>query len=451
MEWFYDGQIRRYISQVIRMLSNFKYKTLDGVEKIVPVVYGDTTKQVASIVADNSENKLPSAPRIAVYMTALELDRSRLSDASYTNTVHVRERNINDNGEYTRKQGVNYSVERIMPTPFKLSLRADIWTTNTDQKLQILEQLLVLFNPSFEIQTTDNFVDWTSLSVVELTGINLTNRSIPMGTEFEIDIATLDFETPIYISPPAKVKRMGIIHSIISNIFTEHPNSIDQFFYTGKPDSTQYLTPKNYGLLVINNEARLLNSGESISDDEVPEKYGLNVNWYRLLDQYGQFRAGVSRIFLKKADNTEIVGTISINPLDEHIATVNWDPDTYPTNTILFGRGTIDAIINPLTYAPPVNKPVGLRYLLLEPIGNENNIDGPDAWKNADMSDFVGNANDIIEWDGEKWNIIFNSLTESEITYITNLRTGIQYKWDGEYWTKSFEGEYPAGSWRLVL
>jgi hypothetical protein len=451
MEWFYDGQIRRYITQTIRMLSNFKYKSIDGIEKVVPVVYGDTTKQVASIIADNSENKLPSAPRIAVYMTALELDRARLSDSSYTNTVHIRERNINEYGEYTTSQGVNYTVERLMPTPFKLSLRADIWTTNTDQKLQILEQILVLFNPSFEIQTTDNFVDWTSLSVVELTNINLTNRSIPMGAEFEIDIATLDFETPIYISPPTKVKRMGIIHTIISNIFTEAPNTINPFFYTGRPDSIQFITPNNYGLLVINNEARLLNSGESISDDEIPEKYGLNVNWYKLLDQYGQFRAGISRIFLKKEDTTEIVGTISINPIDEHIATVNWDPDTYPTNTILFGRGTIDAIINPLTYTPPLNKPIGLRYLLLESIGNVKNSDGADAWKNIDNTDFVANANDIIEWNGSKWNIIFDSVADAEITYVTNLRTGIQYKWDGESWTKSFEGEYSAGTWRLVL
>jgi hypothetical protein len=35
--------------------------------------------------------------------------------------------------------------------------------------------------------------------------------------------------------------------------------------------------------------------------------------------------------------------------------------------------------------------------------------------------------------------------------YITNLRTGIQYKWDSVQWLKSFEGEYLPGSWRLTL
>lgn len=452
MQYFYDGQIRRYIAQTIRMLSNFKYKTTDGVEKIVPVTYGDISRQVAAILKDNSENKMPSAPRIAVYMTDLELDRSRLSDATYTSKINIRERNINDLGEYDTTQGINYTVERLMPTPYKLSLKADIWSTNTDQKLQILEQILVLFNPSLEIQTTDNYVDWTSLSVVELTGVTLSNRSIPVGVDTEIDIASLEFETPIFISPPTKVTRMGVIHTIITNIFTEESGgAIDPTFMFRDPDAVVYTAPGAFGLLVINNEARLLNPGESISDDEVPYKYGNNVNWYKLLDQYGRFRAGVSRLFLKKEDGTEVVGSMSIHPSDETIAIINWDPDTYPTNTIIEGRGTIDAIIDPLTYNPPDNIAVGIRYLLLESIGKDVNNDGADAWKNADLSDFVTDANNIIEWNGSQWNVVFEAATVASLTYITNLRTGVQYKWDGEYWTKSFEGEYPEGHWRLSL
>ena len=92
---------------------------------------------------------------------------------------------------------------------------ADIITTNTDQKLQILEQVLVLFNPALELQTTDNFLDWTSLSFVELTNVNFTSRAIPQGIADEIDVATLDFRTPIFISPPAKLKKLGVIEKII--------------------------------------------------------------------------------------------------------------------------------------------------------------------------------------------------------------------------------------------
>jgi hypothetical protein len=73
-----------------------------------------------------------------------------------------------------------------------------------------MEQILMLFNPSLEIQTTDNYVDWTSLSVVNLENITFSSRTIPAGTESEIDIATLGFTTPIWITPPAKVKKLGV-------------------------------------------------------------------------------------------------------------------------------------------------------------------------------------------------------------------------------------------------
>lgn len=435
------------------MLSGFKVRTADGVERVVPVMYGDLTRQVASLIRDNSENKVPSAPRISVYISDLQLDRSRLADATYVNKLNIRERRVDeDTGEYTTEQGFNYTVERLMPTPYLLTLRADIWSTNTDQKLQILEQILVLFNPSFEIQTTDNYVDWTSLTTIMLENIIFSSRTIPVGTESEIDIATLTFETPIYITTPAKLKRMGVIQKVIANIFDE-TGEIDVGFISGQPISTQAVTPGNFGLLVINNKAKLISSSGSVTDSggaDIPIKWSTDINWYRLLDQYGEFRAGSSRIHLIRPDGSEVVGTIAIDPADDTIMLVNWDPDTYPTNTVIGTRGTIDAIINPFTYNPTGVTP-GKRFLILEDIGSEDNADGPDAWKNTDNSDFLASADDIVEWDGANWSIVFDASTVTDLTYITNMRTGVQYKWDGEAWTKSFEGEYSAGYWRLVL
>lgn len=453
MQFFYDAQLRRYISQTIRLLSGFKIKTGDGVEKSIPVMYGDISRQVAHIIRNNSENKIPSAPRISVYISDLQLDKPRLSDATYVNKINIRERKIDDEtGEYTTEQGLNYTVERLMPTPYILKVKADIWTSNTEQKLQILEQILVLFNPSFEIQTTDNYVDWTSLTTIMLDDIVFSNRTIPVGTESEIDIATLTFQTPIWINTPGKLKRLGIVQTIIANIFSED-GVIDPTFIFGDPVSTQYITPGNYGVLVVDNRIKLVAFAESVTEEspvDVPNKWGADSNWYRLLDLYGEFRAGTSRIHLIRPDGPEVVGTIAVDPNDETVILVNWDPDTYPTNTIINGRGSIDAIVNPLTYNP-LGTSAGRRFLILDDIGQEDNLDGPDAWKNADNSMFVASANDIIEWDGVRWNIIFDASAVTETIYITNLRTNIQYKWDGEIWTKSFDGEYPAGSWRLVL
>jgi hypothetical protein len=77
--------------------------------------------------------------------------------------------------------------------------------------------------------------------------------------------------------------------------------------------------------------------------------------------------------------------------------------------------------------------------------------DGPIAWQQGQAQAFTATANDIIQFDGTKWNVIFNSSTVTDVTYITNSYTGIQYKWDGGQWSKSIDGMYDPGEWRLVL
>lgn len=450
MQWFYDGQIRRYVGQVIRMFSGFKYQAADGKQVTVPVTYGDISRQVASIIRDNSENKLPSAPRIAVYISDLQLDRSRQSDQSFISKVHIREREkeYDSSGNFTGygfTQGQGYTVERLMPSPYKLTVKVDIWATNTDQKLQIMEQILMLFNPSLELQTTDNYVDWTSLTVIELTNINFTSRQIPQGIDSEIDIASLTFETPIYISPPTKVKRLGVIQSIIMNVHdetysfeTEERVSIggfDIFVYYDKTIGqymAELLDPKS----II----------KALSDDAASawSKTGQDYNWRVLLDQYpGKFRSGYSQLFLQQADANEIVGTVTLYPVDETKLVINFDQDTYNTNTLITGvinRGTVDAIINPETFNPgtPTGNP---RYLLLNDIA-----DDADAW-NA----FTAKTNDIIEWNGTAWTVVLEAATTDQIVYVTNLRTGVQYKFEDDTWTRAFEGEYQEGHWRLML
>ena len=89
-------------------------------------MYGDITRQVGHIIRDNSENKIPSAPRISVYITSLAMDRERTSDATYTGKIHLRERAYDSNNkEYLNTQGQNYTVERLMPTPFNLGINVD--------------------------------------------------------------------------------------------------------------------------------------------------------------------------------------------------------------------------------------------------------------------------------------------------------------------------------------
>ena len=537
--------------QTIRLLSNFVVKYGDGSLVRVPVMYGDADRQVAHINKQNSENKINSTPRIAVYISDLQMDRERLSDATHVGKVHIREREIDDadstNPQYTSSQGKNYTVERLMPTPYKLTLKADIWSSSTEQKLQILEQIMMLFNPSLEIQTTDNYLDWTSLSVVNLTNMTFSNRQVPVGTESAIDIATLTFDMPIWISPPAKVKTLGVVTNIIMGIYKNKSTATNTYIDGFGVDSgidvndsanlsdlmnTARASIDDFGVTIHGGSARILDAGENVTYANNNSLYtsvknGLDINWRIMLDQYpGQFRPGVSRLFLIQEDGTEVSGTCVLNPLDEAVLTVNWDEDTYPTNSTIASTyrpnspGTFDAIVDPEKSGPGSGlsaSVVGTRYLIINNIGGGiretliaetrsnridtsidyvrvkdsrvlvNNVevaftamniqdkyvirlatnaavddfityelfvneDGPDAWKNTDQSDFIANTNDIIEWDGTKWRVVFNAeATKDTIVYLTNIYTNVQYKWNGVQWRKSFEGEYNRGRWRLEL
>jgi hypothetical protein len=130
-----------------------------------------------------------------------------------------------------------------------------------------------------------------------------------------------------------------------------------------------------------------------------------------------------------------------------------------PSDTIITSplqeKAKIDYILDPTKTNPTTLKTAGNRILLLGAIGSTINTDGADAWKNSNNTDFIAGANDIVEWDGSQWSIVFNASTKTnqltDITYTTNLNTGIQYKWDTFEWVLSFEGEYPDGTWRLVF
>ena len=429
MQHFYDGQIRRYITQLVRMFSSFSYKDSKGNLTQIPVTYGDLTRQVSSIMRDNSENKIPSAPRMAVYITGLAMDTNRLSDASYINKLNIRERAYDETGkEYLNKEGKNYTVERLMPTPYTLTVNVDVWSTNTDQKLQILEQILMLFNPSLEIQTTDNYVDWTSLSVVNLENLTFSSRSIPMGTESEIDIATMTFNTPIYISPPVKVKRLGVVTQVINSIFNETQGTVEEKitqYGTSKSGTDIVITTghQRYGLLVLGNTAKLIRKGVVAADP-----------WTTYIKTMPfDFNAGVTELRINRSDlDNELIGTVVVNPLDPYELSISWDSDTFPSDTVISGpngdRNKIDYIINPYKTNPTNLKSSNPRILILDNINDSANVgdpdyDGPDGWKNNDGTDFVANANDIIEWDGSRWHVVFDAdVDDSTIIYTTHLR-----------------------------
>jgi|TARA_A100001388_G_C28767406_1_gene501601 hypothetical protein len=460
---FYEGQIRKFLTQFIRILSNFSVETGKGKDdqitlRAVPVIYGDPTRQVANIIRNNSENALNYAPKIACYVRELNYDRERMQNPYHIEKQHLKERGVDADGNYTNQLGAGYTIEKVMPSPFRLEVTADIFSSNTDQKLQILEQILYLFNPDFEIQKSDNYIDWTSLSYVELTGITFSSRTIPVGAESEIDVASMTFSMPIWLSPPVKVKKLGVVQKIIMSVY-EDDGGIAKGLIDGSLLSRSFITPNNFGLLVSGNQLRLLGTtGVNVKSGgdgfytgardpglaDPFETFGPAVNWKVLLEQYGVVTNGTSQIRLTQPNGNEIIGTIATTTLDDTILLYDIDQDTIPANTLT----GVKKIINPLTFAPgtPSN---GDRYLIIDQIGDSTATVQSSTW-----GSLVASVGDIIEYSSaeSRWRKVFDaSDPDSTQHYVTNLNTGIQYRFNGTEWVKSYEGVYTQGNWTIVI
>lgn len=462
-QFFYDEQIRRFLLQFTRIFSNFQIEygreeNSDAAALLrVPVRYGDASRNAQTIIQENSANSLPAAPLMTFYVAALDYDRPRMQEPYHVSRIAVRQRTYDETTEtYETTQGNAFTIERLMPVPYKLTLNLDIWTTNTNQKMQLLEQILTLFNPALEIQGTDNYIDWTSLSVVELESVQWSSRTIPMGTENPIDIATLRFNLPIWISSPAKVKKLGIVERVISSIYNADGDATDAITNNDLLLGTRrILTPYNYKVVLIGNQVQVLKeftivdqSNQSLAPPSIVANS--NVQWPAIIGMYGTLRPGISQLRLDQDNGTQVIGTIVVDPNDDRFLLFSVDEDTVPQNTLL----PIDAVINPLVSGPGEGLPpatVGQRYLLTESTGAEGNVGPAAAWVGPSGRPLVAEYNDIIEFNGSRWDVVFMARTQGGDQYVTNLTTSIQYRWTGTEWIKSYQGIYPGGQWNLVL
>ena len=152
---------------------------------------------------------------MAVYINALRLNPDRRIKPSERNFVQVNEKLYNkDSRQYENKSGSSYSVERHMPVPYDMTINVDLWTSNTEQKLQILEQILVLFNPVLNLNSGDNPLDWSRLSYLTIQDIIWSSAQVPQGVENVIDISTLTFDMQIFLQELVDKKLYILLYKI---------------------------------------------------------------------------------------------------------------------------------------------------------------------------------------------------------------------------------------------
>lgn len=451
MQYFYDEQIRRYLTQFMRILGGFSVKTgkdRNGTESYiqVPVRYGDINRMAAHIMKNQSENMMNTVPFISCYVTDMQVSTERRTNPTHVNTVQVFEKKFDPvTGEYLEGEvGNTYTIERHVPVPYDLTLQVDMWTSNTDQKLQLIEQILVLFNPSINFKTNDNPFDWSNLTYAELVNIVWSVRQVPMGTDDIIDVTALNFTIPIFINPPAKVKRQTLIHTILTDIkrLNENNNSLDWNPLDPAP-SKQWVVvtfeDRKLQVRIEGNQALLLNKAGGITDDA-----GNPLTWVDSLKPFGELRLGISNIRLRRGDdpgdpNNDIIAVI--NELDSgqgNLAYITIDQDTLPVTNI----PSVSGIIDPTKMGPGRGLPspiIGQRYLILT-----------DVPSTANWSSVSAKANDIIQYNGSSWVVSFDSTANSNAV-VLNTASGIIYEWRLGQWISAIEGTYRNGWWRLYL
>jgi len=469
-QFFYDQQLRRFLLQFARIFSNFDVEfganeagqgpgsEVDTLVR-VPVRYGDASRQAQTILQNNSASDMPATPLMTFYITDLKYDRPRMQEPYYVQNMAVRQRTYDPATDtYETTQGNAFTIERAMPVPYEMTINLDIWTSNTNQKMQLLEQILTLFNPSLEIQSTDNYIDWTSLTVLYLKDVRWTSRTVPINADNPIDIATLSFTLPMWITPPAKVKKLGVIERIITSVYDAQGDLINSLTNSDLLLGTrQRFTPFGYQVLLINNKLQALRHQQVVDEPNATlteaDSPSSNLLWHSVIGMYGALRPGISYITLEQPDGTDVSGTVAFDPTDDRFLLFTVNAATVPANTL----PPITAVIDPLVSGPGSGLPAaapGQRYLLTQDTGAWSNPDttNPVAWEGTFGQPLVARANDIIEYDGTYWQVAFDRTSSPDnMQYVTNLTSELQYRWTGTAWVKSYQGIYQGGLWTLVL
>lgn len=208
--YYYDKQFRSYILQFMDLFVGLRVRTgfRDGVaiDIKVPIIYGSSDRVAAYIMAgqDCDADQQVSLPIMAANMTAIALrPESNRHPGIVDRRTYIT---VDDAAESDSPEEAASKIRlkaRGMPIPYTMTLELSIACSNTDQQLQVLEQILMIFTPQLEIQTTDKAWDWTSLTKVTLRDISL-EVDYPTADMERVVGGTLTFEIPVWVSGPMK-------------------------------------------------------------------------------------------------------------------------------------------------------------------------------------------------------------------------------------------------------
>ena len=206
--YFYNETIRKTVIAFGTLFNNIKIKKFasDGkaISQIkVPVAYGPMQRFLARIEqqANFDDNVAISLPRISFEITSYAYDPSRKSSPIT---------------KFTGKGSDKTKHKKIfLPVPYEIGFRLSFATKLQDDALQIVEQILPHFQPSYNV--TVNMLE----GVEEKRDIPFTLMSTSFTDEYEGDFSTrrfiqydLDFIAKTYFYQEVPTDENGIIKKV---------------------------------------------------------------------------------------------------------------------------------------------------------------------------------------------------------------------------------------------
>jgi hypothetical protein len=212
--YFYHEIIRKTIVSFGTLFNNIYIRHEDKNNNIVDetkvgLSYGPMQKFLAKI-EQQADLKKPIAitlPRMSFEMVSLQYDPTRKT--SITQTFRA----CDDSG----------NIKKVyMPVPYNIGFELSIYSKLSDDALQIIEQILPFFQPSFNL--TLDLID----SIGEKKDIPIVLDSIDMQDDYEGDfsvrralIYTLRFTAKSYMYGPIAESTEGLIRKVQVDMYTD--------------------------------------------------------------------------------------------------------------------------------------------------------------------------------------------------------------------------------------
>lgn len=221
--YFYDAQLKRILVQLMSVFCGYQTMTgnqRDGKVRFrdVPVVYGDMSRAAAYAMGPQGDqsNQVNYLPMIALYMTKLSQSNERRLAPQHVEKFNYFERAKDPDGNLLiGEAGKKKTVERFMPVPYDMGISVSIWASNNDEAYQLVEQIATIFNPDMEIQLSNSPADWTFLTSLIFDGDINMEKAIPGGGDTDpMYVFQMNFNTTVFMSPPAKVYDTKYIYSV---------------------------------------------------------------------------------------------------------------------------------------------------------------------------------------------------------------------------------------------